>query len=131
MPNFVFPDFLSQPKTHRTIWTSSSTRFLSFGQILTGKLPCQQSTWKGEVLFPVVTIKMLSNFWETLLESLAGQKAPIRPYKKPACLCYAPEVNEAQAQGLRQPKQLTLGIASCSTAATAASQTVAAASGSP
>lgn len=38
-------------------------------------------------------------------------------------------MNEAQAQG--QPKQFIVGIASCSTAATDASQIVAAASGGP
>lgn len=69
-PIFFLPDFVSQLKTHRTLWTPTS--FLSFGQILTEELPCQQSIWKGKVLFPVVSSKMLTNFWETLLHSLTG-----------------------------------------------------------
>lgn len=70
VPNFFLPDFVSQLKTHRTLWTPTS--FLSFGQILTEELPCQQSIWKGKVLFSVVSSKMLTNFWETLLHSLTG-----------------------------------------------------------
>lgn len=72
VPNFVSPYFVSQLKTHRTLCTPTSTSFLSFGQILTEKLPGQQSIWKGKVLFPVVSSKMLTNFWETFLHSLAG-----------------------------------------------------------
>lgn len=86
MTNFVFPDFVSQQDTQDNLDSKFHT-FLSFGQILTGKLPCQQSTWKGEVLFPVVIIKMLSNFWKTLLQSLAGHKAPISPYRNPVHFC--------------------------------------------
>lgn len=87
VPNFVFTDLVSRLKIHRTIWTPTSTHFLSFGQIFTEKLPSQQSNWKCKVLLPVVSSKMLTNFQRIVLQSLAGfvglegTKTPLVPTK--------------------------------------------------